>query len=1499
MPLNSYSLPRIFNETSWVGESTKIIAYLNSSPQKSIDMTKIEWADPVPLLWLCLTIRDFSEVKLEIDIDSNSIHHKRFLCFFLQQGFFEEYSKFSTFLVKNSKQQPDILEKKILNLNIAPIYENVKCIAATVKSISELRGDLNVFIDELMDKAIQEVSIKIDASWSFYKDHAIQKLRNFTFELIENVIEHAYQDTNEGAVAIYARVRSGKSYIKPDSWESFFDKQNNNCFLLSNWEEFGSNGDSKWIEIFIVDNGVGLLANIEQWKTSNNDANEVLLDLKNSKDMRPLRKIGHQILSGGYSKDQRLKSKTKMTGLQLIHETLRRKERKDSAPGEYIRILTGREVVAGHLPFEKAQGRGGHYKVLSEGNFLTGTIFHACIEISVNEVELPKSFIPVAEKKLQELKDDVLDLKDSSILDVFVADQRYLRETGENYDKHRRPYDVINPKNYDLNVYPKEIKHLIWLPSDSITKKDIKGWIEHSIQSNLSSLTIADIPLHRARLFEYIVSTESINVGSSVEIDFSIYIITRNWNVANFTSIKQDDRHYKFQLGGGKSELGLEKLNKKLRENDSFIFWENVLTRKNSSFVKEEIIWDRAKKGANDKDIKIFGYLDFSESISKTINFKIIKAALERTIYLWKNQSIIIISLDDLVKPFSESFEIFDLNEITNLNKIRTFKKIILLGSTLVTGDTSKQIKLLITGVYPGVEIYEIYILQHPSRIQKNNQSENDTSHSRVLNWKEGIKIKAPSKGKEQYERLSGTPFIKRGGAKAYRINRTDNPSSAAEMYRDFSQGHLKIGHWEYDNSHDLLTPNLSRIIATTPALIRWFVETISELSSQDNKVKNILVYISHGVTGKLIDHLVNYESHGISKSYEIHALQKLNLGASQHIFFSPIVLEKIEEYSKKYALNIVLIDDGVISGATLRNAEASLLFNNEDKLTTLTIIDRNGFISSDNVRKSLRRSRKSYWIWDVPSLGKKGHCQLCHGVEGVNALSKRTANNGVKLRAQLWCDVWRLKKVTDLGWELAGVSPQELNTPYTMDFGSENISHKISTTLSSMSIEISNACFQPNFSLSKFYGYKKEELASAIDSTNISLEILTTHMYLLSDGLSGSKKVDYLTAILNLLWKSPSSNEYTALSGLIFITIEDSLKPLVWQEASKLIHEKGFRYNNNEDLALTCLSLIIDIPNIQEKLHLEKNKNTREDAKEAFSFLLSLIQNVDDLRRPISNFYRMFGSGSGKWHEGKFEQCLTGLPTFHDKEIDSKNLITGIISEAKKVISDLEKFEFIERNHSVQETKRLDSIEQKLLDTSMFIASSAMISNYFVGTKFQEDLWDYAQASPESISTYIQSKIKAYNANFKDYYMEKKSSSNSMIDDWAVGEVAPSIFIARMPQTNITKRYAFFKPFRDFIKDTIFNSIWAKPGIHNEAHVPYDLIVSIREDESGYLFLTFSNLIVSKNVRLHPRDYHTRINALHGEFTESVNTSGVEHKYVMTLKIPSTKMLLPDRGIQ
>jgi hypothetical protein len=445
------TLPKVFNEKFWISNSEKLLNNLDcQSTAICVDMTNLQWADPIPLLWLCLTLRNHkkkntNKIKFKINFTSDEIPHRRFLCFFVQQGFFSEYAKYGDFYYDGEEVlSQEIIINEILDLKEPPIYENASCIAAKIIEVSLLKkkGGLDAFIDSLMDEAIEEVSPKIDSSWSFYKDHAIQKLRHFTSELLENATEHAYHNLQKGAVGIYARVRSGKSYIKNNIWEKQAKSEINNCFLLENWDEYNSNIFSKWIEIFIIDNGIGLLSNLNQWESLEEDA-QLLLESIDSKAERPLRTIGHKIFSGGYSKSNRPDSKTRMTGLQLIHETLKRKERQDSAPGEYIRLLTDNEVIAGHLPFETAQARGGIYRTLPK-KLPGGTIFHTCIEISDEKIRLPYAFTHAPEAKLAQIRATILENKKPPKLDLFMVDQRYLRTKRVNYDAHRRPTDILN-----------------------------------------------------------------------------------------------------------------------------------------------------------------------------------------------------------------------------------------------------------------------------------------------------------------------------------------------------------------------------------------------------------------------------------------------------------------------------------------------------------------------------------------------------------------------------------------------------------------------------------------------------------------------------------------------------------------------------------------------------------------------------------------------------------------------------------------------------------------------------------------------------------------------------------------------------------------------------------------------------------------------------------------------------------------------------------------------
>ena len=1193
-----------FSEKEWVKITPELRQFLNHRGERYLDFSVVEWADPIPVLSLCLMLRkdyifnqhidSFKKVKLVIDLSTRLDGHKRLLLFFSNQGFLAELLKYVG-LVSVTGDPITLAEAEdaISNFNVALRYKNTNCIKIKVKNLEEvsLGEGLDSFIDDLICEALEEVSVTVEPSWSQYKDHAIQKLRHFCSELIENVIEHAYSSPNNSkeAFAVYARIRSGKNFVvrndwsrkQNDDWYEQLNNERNNCFLLEKWDEYSANYGSKWIEVFIVDIGEGFLSQISAWKSDDQEATELLKKTLSESSRRPLRKIWHKVFIAGFSRLRREYDKTKMTGLELIHEILSQKEQEqqEGAPGEFFRLLTGEEVVGGHLPFGKAQGRGGHYQCVvphsnnNQGrieNFnetnaahVPGTAFHTCIEISGSAIVHPKAYIQATNSQISSIISG-LDRKISTKkLNIYAVDQRYLREKGEKYDVHRRPTDVLNheftrqkhtdgsSKYSENDLYNRfendGDKHLIWLPSDSVTKSDIKAWIDFCLFSPLYSLIVADIPLHRARIFEHVTSSEVFYAGRrSTNSTLNIYLITRGWFIASYSSeirsFGASSKNYYFagNSSSNLSKLSLDSLNQMLRNNDSNIFWGNVAKKSSRSFIAEPIEWESKYKAANYSSvtIEIKGYLDFNEAIAEPVNYKIIRAALERVIALWSKDGLMVISIDDMVRAFSSGvITIQNFNDIS-YDDLHAAREVLLLGSTYVTGDTGRRMRNLIEGNFPEKHISELYIFSHPSSVTSSGIV------NRILNWDDDIHIKNV-KNYGRYVRLEGTPYIKRGGVKSFGIERDDlNPYN---MYREFAQGHLKLGHWEYSKSHDLLTPNLSRIIATNPAIVKWFCDELMELNCA-NKVngkqyKNYLIYISHKVTRKLIDRIIKFKPQ-LQRLYEIHPLHKLNLASAQHVFFSPTTLEKIEATaSKNTPLNIVLIDDAAVSGTTLRNAESSLIFNKEDRILTLFLIDRCGFSAEDNFKKySEQITRKTYWAWDVPPLGASGHCRLCHSIDRIKALVRTIPNKSIQLKAKNWTDTWKSRQVVDEGWNLSGVRAQILNPPHTMSFGrpSRDITHINSTTLSSMSIEISNSSFQPSSPLNKFYRYSDKNSSR---SPKVSLEILTTQVLLLGSGLTMPSKLDYYSAIVKLLWECNNADEYTALAGLTLASVENSLK--------------------------------------------------------------------------------------------------------------------------------------------------------------------------------------------------------------------------------------------------------------------------------------------------------------------------------------------------------------------
>ncbi|MEQ3531828.1 hypothetical protein [Pseudoalteromonas sp. XMcav11-Q] len=1501
--VSKFSFPQVFSEVELTKISGDIVSFIETNVSCIFDFTKLQWIGPIPIMWLTqIIIREKSRRSLNVTIlvsINGGREHGRLLNFLYSHGFISLLNDYVDFKdVKSSDVGLKIfgsIEKYRNFLN----YQNSQCVKVKVKNVSDIKGsDFDCFIDEIVDEANESLLTKVGKRSLFQKDHVIQKLRHFSTELTENVIDHAYDGTL-GTICFFAKIRAGKNKLEhPDLWTENLGNEIKRCFQLQKWEDYTANQRSIWVEVFICDIGKGLFSSVYDWKTEDQIAQKLLNELKEDRSLSPLRKIGHKILSGGFSSTLRKGVKSLSTGFQLIHETLRSKEGKGDVPGDFIRVLTGDEVIAGHLPFDRGESVGGCYKKL-DNSLPDGTFFHSCIELSDDGVLSLESFYEPSEESKTLILKELQGLTEIKALDLLTVDQRYLREIGENYDSQRRPFNIFTLKDKKYKDVKEEFswkiddgyiefdhaKHLVWLPPDSVKKFDITEWLRQSLKSNLNSLTIADIPTHRAFIFEYITSTEKISVDRSLpESPLLVYIITRDWQVATFKA-KREKNIFRFEIVEDKelvNKLGLSRLNKKLRENDSKSFW----NRASKSFIPEKVVWRTPPKQESDLGLEIDGYIDFSSSITDRINYKVIKSSIERTLAIWSHIPVnrkLIVGMDDLVCAYSSDINFLDFSEFMSNGRLvnKDVNLIILLGSTCVSGETFDSLKNLIRCNFIDVEIIPLFVFLHP-----NFNNSHGKAIGKLLNWSPKAKIKDQKVvRKAKYERISGTPYIKRGGNKSYQIERNDNGFYESKMYREFSVGHLKLGHWEYGKSHDLLTPNLSRIISTNPEMTRWLIERILRTKGTGSTgTKNYIVYIFHEVTKKMIAKLRDVNPK-IEKDFEFLTLHKLNSGIATATFFSPLSIEKVNDYIKKGVnkVNVVLIDDGVITGDTLRNAENAFNLRSDDKLTTISIIDRAGFSVNTSLLNGSIHERYSYWKWDVPALGSLGHCKLCRALDILKALAPE--NSFINKTVKRWINTWSKQKLTDSDWENSGVTPQRLTKNIPMKFANipvkQSFAHSISTTLNSMSIEISNSSFQPDFVFNKFSQFVNDDKEL---NDSVKLELITSHLLLLGDSISLPKKAKIYCGLLELVWDFEYSNSYTSLLGLCFFGMEESLKSVVWEKAEFLIDEKGLTYDgkfDRQDLELICFSLLYQKEGVDEVLENKVNNAKSEESKTAYSFLLSLVTGVEHICEPVIQLYKMFGY-EGIWHTAKFDDILQSLNILGTHEIESHQKLSLLLDEVLTIFDSLMNVELIASSSHSLLTEQFKVLKDRMLIRSI---NNAEIQNVLMKSKIYNKITEYSHASIDLIEREIRREINDFLEpnNFYSYY-NAKSSKRDIYENWENSPPEINLDIAKN-EGNITGKFLFFMPFRSFIRDTIYNSIWVKHGVD----LYYSLSIKIKSDED-FINIYFESLVPKDKFNLQPRDYHTRINQLKGDYLFSFECEKETLKFIITLRIPTVE---------
>ena len=1485
MPDNNYKprgkvflLPENFTEDVWVDVNSSLCRLSVHEKEIILDATRTVWSDPIPLLSLsCMMkskyLRDNKKIVLKINHTSDNIGHKRFLKFLYEHGFFSDIDECCLFFDSYSNRVVDKVDirREVIKSNVDLHIENAKCISAKIVSCSAVSAmGIDAFINRLLEEAAEEVSIKTSIQQSIKKDHAIQKLRNLLRELVENVVNHAYPDEEKGCVGIFARIRRSKNNIYEDK-NNQLSRLEKKCILIKKWNRDYSHDDSVWIELFVVDTGCGLLSSLNDWKVSGEDERRILNDLLINREKSPLRNLMHNVFSGGFSSSARGKDKTVITGLQLVYESLKNHTGNSEASGDFIRLMTGGEVLASHVPFPKSSGESACYKKLSE---IIGTNYHAAVEISPEEAALPKNYHAPTNEQLLAIRSEILGNEIDDI-GIDVVDQRHLKEQGKDHFAYRRPHSY-KPSQ--------ESSHVVWLPPESIDKHDIKSWLEYCIDKGFKSLTIADIPVHRAYMFDFIVSKEHFfdNENNS---DLDVYIITRSWWVSHYSIDNESKYKRRFKMASGlkRASLNLDRLCRKLRECDSKIFWENISSDRNKSFLNKIVEWTSKEK----ESFLIEGYVDFGKAISDKHNYKLIKAAYERTLALWSDVDFV--TTDDLLSPIAHDLcfhtELSYLSEVHENAK----KKVVLIGSVKVTGDTNSSTNR-VASRQPNVEIIdELYVLVHKSSGDKNK-------YLRMLDWDSSIEIDTTQES--CYKRIDGTPFVKNGGLDSYQIIKGSDTQSAKQMYSELTRGYLKLGHWDYSGSHDLFTINLSRVVSTCHESTAWIAKHLEE--TYDELVDNLLVYISHPVTQKIVS-TVRDQFGGTLGKYIVFPLQKVNIGISQQTFFSPLVLEEIENISNRTGesrLNIVLLDDGIISGKTLRDAQEALFFEGKTNIKTIVLLDRSGYPSTKSKLEEHSSSHKSFWRWDMPSMGNKGHCPLCACIDSANTM-ERSLSDEFSKQIRAWIASWKCKRVVDIGWDITGHDPIRLTIPYDMAIGrpyaeENHFEHINSTTLSSMAIEISRSTLRVDFPLEKFYRNPKPEKKVPIAA---SIEAICTHLLMLGDAIPLHVQLEYYIQIIRSIWFIEENSNIKSLASLKFFCMDELLAPAIWDEVKKLIIAYGFLNIDCQIVSAVIYQKYSSSRCIFDEFE-EGIIEVNIKAREAVSLLELLVDKKRTIRisNSLNRFFRICGEGPATTHEGELDVLLNSRGENTSSE-GFKSKFSELLNDLSQEIKSLEKSQCISNDNASVCINYLSNI-LSYIDKLQVIGDVQISSIY--GKIFKnngiQNIWDSIVIQSHQVEDFIYEQIVKFNSRKKDYISEK--GKEKFCEKWDE-KFLPEITVEFDEGIkDFSPRYLFLSQARKAIYDILCNSIYAKHGVvANCGDVTTQAIfVSFKRD---YVEITFKNLLGEKReFDLVPKSYMVILQQLGGNFEtrfydfssleEKEKQSRIKHVYEAALRLPS-----------
>ena len=1173
-----------------------------------IDFSKISWIDPLPLLALATTIRGYIETTqsdLTIHIGQKPVSNFQrgaFLRFIAEHHFLKlfcfndvEYLGDQKFIFNDKIWNANTLnelEKNLTVLSYHLTYDDSVCLRAKIQKVNENSGNRKKE-KEIVKEYLQEINdntlVPIFEKRPDLIDPVLHKLQVILFELVDNAYLHAFNHENEKLCnhyfAIYIRIRKR-------SYDTSTIKKLDNAIMQERrccptFKHCSITPQTDWIEIFYYDPGKGLLADLVKWQElakqkqpkNRDDFEKKLLKIRSTTNKLHL--ISQNLFSYPISCFSR-EGKTALTGLQHIGLTL-------VNTLDFARILVEREWAGSPHPWKTIQfdgmvnvGKKNEWKDLPHTK---GTAWHFCIALEPHDFKLPKYWVR-RKTSLDEKKDINKPINSEELADYVIVDERIF-----DRDDKEKAWPAQQAIHSDI---------LLWLPGD-ITKQHIRKFVtltcgtpQQPPDNYIDRWIIADLPAHPASIVAQIIQGEWIYGNKNIEI----YIISQNWHCTCLVVDPNNNNRLLFHKNNARLflEKNIVKIFRILRNVDSKIFWNDIpeaspkspVSNNDIPFVYETVYWE----GSDGAKATLSGYLDLLQALTLPARKAVCQRALLRAWHFFDPEAKCRAADTLLTGLLPEESVILGNNSSKNTLHI---------GSVLVSGSTITLKRRRTKGSTLHLFRHGQVDSEDPSFLSWDNEPV-------ALEWMNSTpKLQKLPFNKLPYQRIPGTPFIGRGGAKTIPIRRFDRPKSndkyfkpnlsfygepPQEMYDHFMLcGALKIGHWKYGGHHHLFTLNIGRVYRlehnSKGPLVDWLVNTFDSLEKAC-----MLVYLSHPVTDTIIRDL--QLKHPNCLPGRVIPVKFLGMYSQSSIRIPSLTYDRIRQIFEAQSdkkREVILFDDGTISGKVARELDQLIrnAYTGGNKLTIhlITLVTRTGLPLYRRLINYTRSYRHHYWRWDVPALGNRRMCPLCSALGKAVLLATSFPEGDAKNHIKKWITQWKCRDV-ETDWESYGLNPRYLPTAREMTFGKEwipgkdaipyKVKHSTTTGLAAMVIELIRITSYKDVGLRLADKPEGNDIDIKDDDKIIwnhaSFEILIGQILLFFDDLDFDELNYRYERLFKLLIENENDTEIYALARLTLLLTEPDNAIFILKSSSNLLSKQE----------ITSLNGLITLGDLQAK---------------------------------------------------------------------------------------------------------------------------------------------------------------------------------------------------------------------------------------------------------------------------------------------------------------------------